>query len=150
MFPDSETTVYTIGYEGITIDGYLRKLIKNDITTVVDVRKNPKSMKFDFNLKALTGFLSKVDIEYIGIPELGIPADMRVELDTFESYQILFDIYEKDLLPKQRENVEKIVGLVDAGQKVALTCFERDYQWCHRSRIAQKLSADYNYEVVNL
>jgi hypothetical protein len=150
LFVDPNNAIYTIGYEGISIDEYLRKLINNDISIIVDVRKNPKSMKFDFNSKALTNFLSKVNIEYVGIPDLGIPATMRADLNSFESYQALFDIYETKILSKQTANVEKIANLVKSGQRVALTCFEKNNLWCHRSRVARKLNSDYNYEIVNL
>ena len=43
------TALYTIGYEGISLEAYLNKLIKHDIKVLVDVRNNPISQKFGFS-----------------------------------------------------------------------------------------------------
>src|SRR5690606_24323383 len=40
-----ETTLFSIGYEGISLEMYLQKLVKNNVKLLVDVRKNPLSMK---------------------------------------------------------------------------------------------------------
>lgn len=147
---ERKPSIFTIGYEGISIDEYLRRLIKNDISIVVDVRKNPQSMKFDFNRKALADFLDKGGIKYKGIPDLGIPSEMRSHLNTFASYQKLFAIYESEILPHQTCHISEIAEMVKNGERVALTCFEKDARFCHRLKIAQKLYMDYNFEVVNL
>lgn len=43
-----ETVLFTIGYEGISLEENLLRLIKNDVKVLVDVRRNPLSMKFGF------------------------------------------------------------------------------------------------------
>jgi hypothetical protein len=40
------TVIYTLGYEGISLEAYINKLIKNDVKLLCDVRKNPLSRKF--------------------------------------------------------------------------------------------------------
>ncbi|MFA6100563.1 MAG: DUF488 family protein [Victivallaceae bacterium] len=145
-----EPSIYTIGYEGIGIDEYLNKLIKNKIDAVVDVRKSPNSMKFDFNAKALNNFLSKARVEYIGLPDLGIPAEQRQSLDSMADYQALFEAYDRNILPRQMSNVRHIAELIAAGKKVALTCFEAKHTMCHRYRIAVCLNREYGYPIVNL
>lgn len=147
---EPELSIYTIGYEGIGIDEYLNKLIKNKIDVVVDVRKSPNSMKFDFNAKALNNFLSKACMEYIGIPDLGIPAEQRNDLNAIADYQALFKRYDLEILPAQMVNVYRIAELIAAGKKVALTCFEGKHTMCHRYRIAVCLNREYGYPVVNL
>lgn len=150
LFECEDKSIFTIGYEGNSIDDYLRRLIKSDIDIVVDVRSNPQSMKFDFNKKALSGFLSKIKVEYVGIPELGIPSDMRVELSDYDSYQKLFAIYDSEILPLQTASVAQIGTMIDAGKRVALTCFEKNHMMCHRYRIAQKISREHGYNIINL
>ena len=145
-----EPSIYTIGYEGIGIDEYLNKLIKNKLDVVVDVRKSPNSMKFDFNARALNNFLSKAGMEYIGIPDLGIPAEQRLTLDSMADYQALFEIYDREILPGRMSQVRCIAELIAAGKKVALTCFEAKHTMCHRYRIAVCLNREYGYPVVNL
>ena len=147
---ERKEAIFTIGYEGISIDEYLRRLLKADIDILIDVRKNPKSMKFDFNNKKLADYVSKVSIQYMGIPELGIPSDLRIDLTSDAAYQELFAFYDSNILPLQVDKVEKISNLVKEGKRVALTCFEKDYNHCHRYRIAQKLYKDHGFEIINL
>ena len=45
---------FTIGYEGSSFEGYLNRLIKNNVKTLVDVRHNPLSRKFGFSKKTLS------------------------------------------------------------------------------------------------
>lgn len=50
--PKSDRTMlFTIGYEGISLEEYLNRLIKHDVYVLVDVRRNPLSMNMVF-LKA--------------------------------------------------------------------------------------------------
>ena len=147
---EKRETIYTIGYEGISIDEYLRRLVKADIDILIDVRKNPKSMKFDFNSKKLADYLKKVSIAYEGMPDLGIPSAFREHLDSDSDYQKLFDFYEVELLPLHIDKLKKIADLVKEGHKVVLTCFEKDYNHCHRYRIAKRLREDFQFEIVNL
>jgi uncharacterized protein (DUF488 family) len=52
--PKSDKTIlYTIGYEGISLEEYLNRLIKNDVKVLVDVRRNPLSMKYGFSKSQL-------------------------------------------------------------------------------------------------
>jgi uncharacterized protein (DUF488 family) len=44
----SKTILFTIGYEGISLEEYLTRLVKNDVKVLVDVRNNPQSMKYGF------------------------------------------------------------------------------------------------------
>lgn len=52
----NKTILYTIGYEGISLEEYLNRLIKNDVKVLVDVRKNPLSMKYGFSKSQLKAF----------------------------------------------------------------------------------------------
>jgi uncharacterized protein (DUF488 family) len=46
---DQTPILFTIGYEGLSIDAYLNKPISNNIRALIDVRKNPISMKYGFS-----------------------------------------------------------------------------------------------------
>lgn len=148
----TSTTLFTIGYEGLSIEEYLNKLIKNNISLVVDVRKNPLSRKYGFSKLQLCNYLKKIDIEYVHFPELGIESENRKDLETKDDYQKLFDYYEKNILNYQHENLSKLTELLIENKRIALTCFEADYEMCHRSRIAKCLrkSNDWDYEYINI
>lgn len=48
-----KTVLFTIGYEGISLEEYLNRLLINDIKLLVDVRKNALSMKYGFSKSKL-------------------------------------------------------------------------------------------------
>jgi len=67
---DKRPFIYTLGYEGLTIDAFLNKLIANNIIAVVDVRNNPQSMKYGFSKKSFCDYVEKAGMKYVHIPEL--------------------------------------------------------------------------------
>lgn len=139
--PDSQNDVlFTIGYEGKSLEAYLNELIQHDLKVLCDVRGNPISRKFGFSKRQLQDAVQKVGIRYVHIPELGIESARRKDLDTPESYQQLFDDFERNVLPHREEYLQQILQLLDTTKRVALTCFEADPARCHRSRVALALS----------
>ncbi len=46
-----EKQLFTIGYEGISLETYINKLIINDVNVLCDVRKNAYSQKYGFSKK---------------------------------------------------------------------------------------------------
>ncbi len=130
--------VCTIGYEGEDIDSFLFKLIKNEIDLIVDVRYNPYSMKYTFNKEPLREKLVKSQINYLHIKELGIPREERKNLTDKKSYDSLFKWYEKNILTKKDMWVTKIIELSKT-KRIALLCFEKDVNFCHRGIIANRI-----------
>jgi len=131
---ETATTLFTIGYEGISFENYLNKLIENNIKVLIDVRRNPFSHKYGFSKNILASIVTKIGIKYIHIPELGIVAEKRQKLETLDDYCALFDDYESTL-PSKHIYLEKILEYLDKYNRVALTCFEKDVRMCHRTRI---------------
>ena len=139
--------IVTIGYEGKTIDKFLYELIKNKIGIVADVRKNAYSMKFGFQRNKLKSYLEKIGIDYIHMPELGIPSDSRKNLDSYEDYQALFASYRQEIETKM-DYLERIKS-ISQNKKLSLMCFEKDVKYCHRGVIAEKLRES-GVEVIDL
>lgn len=138
---NTNTQVFTIGYEGSTIENYLNRLIKNNIQIVVDVRNNPNSMKSGFSKKQLSKMLEKLHIEYIHMPDLGIPSDLRKKYLSCnrQDYKTLFLIYEDKILNKNQRDINKIKEILEQQKRIALTCFENVHIFCHRSIVADRL-----------
>jgi uncharacterized protein (DUF488 family) len=80
-----------------------------------------------------------VGIRYEHLPELGIASDKRKTLETQSDYDELFAEYERTTLPNQTEALDRILGWIDDGERVTLTCYERLPQQCHRTRVAKAL-----------
>lgn len=138
-FKNTEPMLFTIGYEGISLEQYIMRLIKEDVHVLVDVRKNAYSMKYGFSKGILSKACENVCITYVHMPELGIESEFRKDLKTQDDYDKLFLQYERTTLAKSKEQLSALKQLVDEGGRVALTCFEKDFRQCHRSRIAKQL-----------
>ncbi|EMK04119.1 MULTISPECIES: DUF488 family protein [Leptospira] len=134
-----EPCLFTIGYEGKTVERYVTELIRENIQVLCDVRKNPLSMKFGFSKTQLKTILETVGIEYIHIPGLGIDSAKRQEINTRKDYEKLFRDYEATTLRGNLKDLKSIAELFNKRHRIALTCFEADSSCCHRSRTAKAL-----------
>ena len=137
--PAGQPGLCTIGYEGSSLEGYLNRLLHAGVTLLCDVRRNPLSRKYGFSKSTLSKGCEGVGIRYEHLPELGIASEERRELHTQADYDALFAVYERESLPKQTEALAKIRGWISAGDRVALTCFERLPEQCHRHCVAEAL-----------
>lgn len=144
-----QKSIYTIGYEGLHVEGYINKLIRNGIKLLCDVRHNPLSRKYGFSKRCLSALLPKFGIEYLHIPELGIESQNRKGLETSSDYTILFDDYRKSLLGRQI-GLTKIMQEFKTHKRIALTCFEREAQSCHRHCITDFLTLHSRITVCHL
>jgi len=131
--------IVTIGYEGRSLESYLNELLRAAVTVLCDVRRNPFSHKYGFSKGMLSKACEEVGIRYEHLPALGIASDKRRELQSQADYDALFAEYERESLPQQGVAWETIRGWVAAGERVALTCFERLLQQCHRHCVAEAL-----------
>ena len=138
--PDaSRPGLCTIGYEGCALENYLNRLLRDGVTLLCDVRRNPISRKYGFSKGTLSKACEGVGIRYEHLPELGIASEERRELNTQADYDALFAVYERESLPKQTESLAKIHGWIEVGARVALTCFEKLPHQCHRHCVAEAL-----------
>ncbi len=131
--------LFTIGYQGLTIDAYLNRLISNNVSALVDVRKNPYSMKYGFSKTKLQYYVEKAGLKYFHLPDLGIPSNQRQNLDDPKAYQQLFRYYQLEILPNQTEAIAEAKILASKYKRVAFTCFEADYHFCHRHKVTEYL-----------
>ena len=131
--------LFKIGYEGISIENYLNRLIKNNIKLLVDVRKNPLSQKYGFSKTTLKRCCENLDIQYIHIPEVGIMSNQRQSLETQSDYDKLFEKYRMTTLRETTSNQSEILKLLDKFNRIALTCFEANIHQCHRFHLSEAL-----------
>lgn len=141
-----EPILFSIGYEGITLEKYINKLIINDIKVLCDVRKNAFSQKYGFSKSQLEQACRGVGILYIHIPEFGIESDERQELRSQKDYDLLFERYEAFTLANRDTYINQVKELIATHKRVAVTCFEKNPAQCHRTRVANKLMSISNKE----
>lgn len=129
----------TIGYEGRSLESFLNELLHAGVTRLLDVRRNPLSRKYGFSKGTLGKACDGVGIHYTHLPELGIASENRRGLETQADYDALFATYEQESLPLQAEAVARIARSVAEGERLALTCYERLPQQCHRHCVAEAI-----------
>jgi len=123
--------IYTLGYEGISIDQFLNILIKNKIKYVIDVRNNPFSYKYGFSKNWLAKFLPEFKINYKNLPGLGILKTYRKELtgnDLWNKYLELIDSY-------QMQEAIDILTYIPS----VMICFESNIENCHRRILSNEI-----------
>jgi uncharacterized protein (DUF488 family) len=143
---DNTPCLFTLGYEKLTIDAYLNRLIVNNIAAVIDVRNNPQSMKYGFSKKALSDYVESAGLKYFHIPELGIPSTLRKNLGSLMSYKKLFEQYETQIIPKQTAALRRLRTLLAEHGRVTLMCFETNHLFCHRHKIVNFLKRDGSFK----
>lgn len=135
----NENTLFTIGYEGVSLEMYINKLILNDVKVLCDVRKNSYSQKWGFSKATLQDACEKVGIKFIHIPQLGIESNERQELNGIADYKKLFANFEATTLVDNNKYLLELAEIVTSNNRVALTCFEKNVQMCHRGVVASQL-----------
>ncbi|MCU0416337.1 MAG: DUF488 domain-containing protein [Cytophagaceae bacterium] len=149
---NNKTILFTIGYEGISLEEYLNRLLKNDVKILVDVRNNPLSMKYGFSKSQLKRYCESLGIQYIHFPEVGIQSEQRQELNTQTDYDKLFAVYRKNNLTKTVSTQNAILNLLIQHKRIALTCFEANICQCHRKHLAEAIETlpGFEYEVKHI
>lgn len=144
--------LFTIGYEGISLEEYLNRLIKNNVKILIDVRSNAYSMKYGFSKHHLIKRCNEFNIEYLNFPELGVISEKRQKLNSQSDYENLFAEYRKNVLTKTQNTQNKILELLKEKRRIALTCFEKDINCCHRKHLAERISQlpQFNYQLEHI
>ena len=140
----SSPKLYTIGYENCEIDEFVKGLQTQKIKTVADLRKNPVSRKPGFAKSRLAAALSAVGIEYLHIPELGVPTEWRkAQKADLITRAKMFSDYRKKILPKATPQLSLLKSFIPK-TKLALLCYENDASDCHRRYVSDMIAAKKN------
>ena len=148
----NQPRLFTIGYEGQSLEQFLNKLIRQSVAVLCDVRRNPVSMKFGFSKRQLQHACDGTGLGYVHMPELGISSHRRKHLESPSDFQALFRDYVNTTLSENKEALDSIIRLVHDSGRVALTCFEAEADRCHRGCVASALLArpDFQHRVAHL
>ncbi len=147
--PVGELAIYTVGYQGLLVDGLLDLLLRRGIRVLADVRRNAVSRRYGFHRGTLRDLCAKLGIEYRHLPELGVPSAWRAELSEDGDVARLMDRYECEILERQVDDVGH-AAMCAAAAPTAFLCMEADARQCHRSRLGRRLAAVTGLEVREL
>jgi uncharacterized protein (DUF488 family) len=129
----NRAAVISIGYEGRTPAELIALLIRHRVRKVVDIRELPLSRRKGFSKTPLSAALRTAGIEYRHLRAAGNP-HRRLKADTVRCLAL----YARHLAKHP-----EVVGLVKEqliDGRVAVLCFERSHDACHRSRLLAALS----------
>jgi uncharacterized protein (DUF488 family) len=133
------TRLFTIGYEQAKLAAVLDELKRAKVDLLVDTRAVAASRRPGFSKRQLAAALDEAGIAYIHLQKLGTPAAGRAaaksgDLDT------LWRIYDKHIRTREaQEALGELTSLIKSGKRIALLCYCRDPEACHRSRIVANL-----------
>ena len=123
--------IYSVGYEGLTVDGLVERLQQSLIEELVDVRANPFSRRPGFSKKKLSESLTAAGIEYRHEPLLGNAfrdeEDFAAAMELMRSYLAVGE---------PAEAVARLISLAE-GRRIAVLCLENDQRRCHRQVVLE-------------
>ena len=130
-------TIFTIGYEGTTMDAFLAALKRAGVEQVIDVRALPLSRRPGFSKNSLAATLRDAGIGYVHLKALGTPKPGR-DAAKKGDWRTMESVYAGQLqLPEAQAEAAKMRALA-AEKKSALLCFERDPHHCHRTMLLRE------------
>lgn len=129
--------LFTVGYEGTTIDIFIANLLMNNIDCILDVRALPLSRKPGFSRSELAQRLNGVKIQYIHLADLGSPKPIRQKLKLTRDYSTFFK--KMDAYLNNKKDAIEIAYKYVMNNTCCLMCFERLAAKCHRKIVAKKI-----------
>jgi uncharacterized protein (DUF488 family) len=139
IWNDSRTLLaadfFTLGYTGRTLDEILDSLILNGVRTLADIRQNAVSMyRPEMSKSNLRRAVESRGVNYVHVPELGVPRDIRAKAIATGSRDVIWDWYDQYVVrPYVGRNLHRFFNSFE--HPVALMCVEIDPRECHRHRL---------------
>lgn len=129
--------VYTIGYEGRSIEDFVELLKKHGVEVLADVRHLPLSRKKGFSKTALGNALEDAGIRYEHFRQVGNPKHIRKSGLPQQELLAAYDDHMSELWD------EALPDLVETATDAAtcLMCYELEPCDCHRTSVAKQLIA---------
>jgi uncharacterized protein (DUF488 family) len=143
-------TLFTIGYEKAKPAAVLNELRRAKIGLLVDTRAVAASRRPGFSKRQFAASLDEAGIAYLHLQKLGTPAEGRAAARSGD-YDTLWRIYDKHIKKAEpQETLDELVALIKSGKRVALLCYCRDPNACHRSRITANVKKRMRVKVEDL
>jgi uncharacterized protein (DUF488 family) len=139
--PDRGPRLFTIGYQDHTQGSLLASLARLHVTILCDVRRTAVSRKSGFARQTLANACAQAGIRYEHLWQLGIASERRRGVTNRREREQLLEDYRLRILPNQQASLEQVRGWLVNGDRVALMCFERHREDCHRSCVAAALDS---------
>ena len=148
--PAKPRPLFTIGYEQAKPAAVLDELKRTKIELLVDTRAVAASRRPGFSKRQLVASLDEAGIGYIHLQKLGTPAEGRAAARSGDT-NALWRIYDQHIKTSEAQAaLNELITLIKSGKRVALLCYCRDPEACHRSRIVANLKKRTQVKVYDL
>lgn len=141
-------TVFTTGYEGRSLEGFITDLRLQNVKLLADVRDAPVSRKPGFSKNVLAEALSHAGIGYRHIRALGCPKPIRDAYKEDGDWSRYTRAFMKHL-KQQQAALDELVNTCQE-QPTALLCYEADYTRCHRTYVARAVAQRSGAPVIHI
>jgi uncharacterized protein (DUF488 family) len=131
--------IFTIGYEQRNGEECIASLLEAGVDTLVDVRERPFSRKPDFRKAAIDDRCRAAGLAYESWPRLGSTAHQRKQLWETRDFRTFARRYRDFARRRRAAELDGLAGLA-ARKTIALICYERAHEECHRSIVADLLA----------
>jgi uncharacterized protein (DUF488 family) len=145
MTPDLQT----IGYQGSTIDTVIAALTEAGTKLLIDVRAVPLSRKPGFSKRQLAAALDEAGIAYVHLQGLGTPKPGRDAVRAGHPERMVPIFKEHMRSDRAQAELAQAKGLTTE-RTACLLCFERDHTTCHRTLVAELITAETGQPVRHL
>lgn len=139
----------TIGYEASTQPAVIEALRKAHVKLLIDVRAVASSRKPGFSKNLLAGSLAEHGIGYLHLQRLGTPKEGRQAVRSGHPERMR-SIYAEHMTSDRAQ--AELAQATEAARAApaCLLCFERDHTTCHRSILAELITAKTGQRVRHL
>ena len=140
----------TIGHEKRSLDNYIELLLSNGVEVVLDVRETAWSHKPGFSKTAFAAGLKAAGIAYVHLRVAGNPKWLREAAGSHAECLALYRSYVRDHPDVMTCLTNALLEQGVTHRRIALTCFERHPEDCHRGILAEAWAARHGGEVLHL
>ncbi|MCG2624433.1 DUF488 domain-containing protein [Arthrobacter sp. I2-34] len=127
------------GYQSHTAESLVERLLDRRVGLLADVRLTPMSRTRGLAKKALAAHLSGAGIEYVHLPSLGNPKENRAGFAKGDPQAELryLALLEREPALQDMDWLARLAR----GSVVAVMCFERQEEHCHRRVLLKEMAA---------
>src|SRR3990170_5497842 len=122
----------TIGYQGRSLDELVRRLVRNEVRLLLDVRQIARSRRPEFNGTRIAAAAEKAAIRYRHVPLLGSSRRLRAHLFETRDFERFAGFY---LAYVRRWRLADVRAVATAARRegvICILCYEHEAATCHR------------------
>jgi uncharacterized protein (DUF488 family) len=133
------TSVYTIGYERRSPEELISLLQRAGVDLLIDARDRPVSRRAGFSAAALQTRCEAAGLDYEAWTELGSTPVQRERLQQTGDIARFRSAFRSFAKKHRSETVERLAKVAKRST-IALLCYEREHDSCHRGVLAELLA----------